>query len=198
MSELQDIAVQINTCEDCQLSRNRTCAVPGEGSETADLMFIGEAPGFREDQQGRPFIGPAGQLLEQLLGQVGMQRKDVYITNMVKCRPTDNRDPFPGEIQACSKYLDRQIELVQPKVIVTLGRHSLGRFFPKETISKARGRARNVGDVTVFPVYHPAAALRQQSLKDILEKDFQRLPELLRQPPEPDSAGQDDQQLSMF
>jgi uracil-DNA glycosylase family 4 len=198
LSELEEISAQISACEDCQLSRTRTYTVPGEGSETADIMFIGEAPGFREDQQGRPFIGPAGQLLEQLLGQIGMQRKDVYITNMVKCRPTDNRDPFPGEIQACSKYLDRQIEIVQPKVIVTLGRHSLARFFPKETISKARGRARNVGDITVFPVYHPAAALRQQSLKGILEKDFERLPELLHKPPAPESQEQDEQQLSMF
>ena len=198
MSELQDVAETIQSCEDCPLSRGRTHAVPGEGSETASVMFIGEAPGFWEDQQGRPFVGPAGKLLDQLLARVGMKRSDVYITNMVKCRPADNRDPYPGELQACAKHLDRQIELIQPKVIVTLGRHSLARFFPKETISKARGKARNVGNVTVFPVYHPAAALRQESLKEVLEKDFERLPELVRRPPEAESQEQDSQQLPMF
>ncbi len=198
MSELQDVAETIQSCEDCPLSRGRTQAVPGEGSETANVMFIGEAPGFWEDQQGRPFVGPAGKLLDQLLAGVGMKRSDVYITNMVKCRPADNRDPYPGELQACAKHLDRQIELIQPNVIVTLGRHSLARFFPKETIGKARGKARNVGNVTVFPVYHPAAALRQESLKEVLEKDFERLPELVRRPPEAESQEQESQQLPMF
>jgi len=161
-------------------------------------MFIGEAPGYHEDQQGRPFVGPAGQFLDQLLQTAGLRREDVYITNMVKCRPPDNRDPYPGEIQACKKYLDRQLELLNPRVVVTLGRHSLARFFPKETISKARGKARRVGEVVVFPMYHPAAALHQPSLRPIIEEDVQRLPALLTAPPPAAEPAGGSQQLSMF
>ena len=196
MSPLEELAQQIRQCTDCPLSRHRTTAVPGEGSETAAIMFIGEAPGFHEDQQGRPFVGAAGQFLNDLLRGIGLRREDVYITNMVKCRPPNNRDPFPGEVQACGKYLDRQLEIIRPKVVVTLGRHSLAKFFPKESISKARGKARRVGEVIVYPIYHPAAALHQQSLRRTIEEDFQRLPSLLRQPlPQEAPAGQ---QLSMF
>ena len=199
MSELQQLAGQIRTCMDCNLSQHRTRAVPGEGPEDADLMFIGEGPGYNEDQQGRPFVGQAGQYLEELLASIGFSRDEVYITNMVKCRPPNNRDPFPGEIQACSKYLDVQIKLVQPRVIVTLGRHSLGKFLPGETIGKTHGKPRQVGNLIVYPIYHPAAALRQHTLRTVLEQDFQAIPSLLQgdlpleKPEEPKAK-----QISMF
>ena len=199
MSELQQLAGQIRTCMDCNLSQHRTRAVPGEGPEEADLMFIGEGPGYNEDQQGRPFVGQAGQYLEELLASIGFSRDEVYITNMVKCRPPNNRDPFPGEIQACSKYLDVQIKLVQPRVIVTLGRHSLGKFLPGETIGKTHGKPRQVGNLIVYPIYHPAAALRQHTLRTVLEQDFQAIPSLLQgdlpleKPEEPKAK-----QISMF
>ena len=199
MSELQQLAGQISSCMDCNLSQHRTRAVPGEGPENADLMFIGEGPGYNEDQQGRPFVGQAGRYLEELLDSIGFSRNDVYITNMVKCRPPNNRDPFPGEVQACSKYLDVQIKLVLPKVIVTLGRHSLGKFLPGETISKNHGKPRQIGNLIVYPIYHPAAALRQHTLRTVLEQDFQAIPSLLQgdlpleKPEEPKSR-----QISMF
>ena len=198
MDTLETLGQQVNVCTDCPLSQGRTHAVPGEGSGKAGVMLIGEAPGYNEDQQGRPFVGPAGQFLDQLLQAAGLRREDVYITNMVKCRPPNNRDPFPGEIQACKKYLDRQVELLKPRVVVTLGRHSLARFFPKETISKARGRPRQAEGLTVFPMYHPAAALHQQSLQRIIEEDFLRLPSLLTDEPAPQEAGDGGQQLTMF
>ena len=198
MSELQEIARQIHSCFDCRLSQGRTETVPGEGPEQANLMFIGEAPGYNEDKQGRPFVGAAGQLLEQLLASIGLTREQVFITNMVKCRPPNNRDPFPGEIAACSKYLDRQIELLRPKVVVTLGRHSLAKFLPGESIGKVRGKPRRHGNVTLYPMYHPAAALHQQSLRRVIEDDFKAIPALLsgRASPQPDEPSA--QQLSMF
>ena len=179
MSAFDDLVQRIHSCTLCTLSQKRTNAVPGEGSESAEIMFIGEGPGFYEDQQGRPFVGPSGQLLEELLASIGLERKDVYITNMVKCRPPNNRDPLPGEVRSCEPYLDRQIELIGPRVVVTLGRHSLSKFFPGETISKARGTPRKWNGMTVYPIYHPAAALRNPSLRSILEADFRILPSLL-------------------
>ena len=204
MSELEELAKAISICTNCPLNKGRTHAVPGEGPESAQVVFIGEGPGFREDQQGRPFVGPAGQFLEELLRSIGMERKDVYITNMVKCRPPDNRDPFPGEIEACKKWLDRQLELINPKVVVTLGRHSLTKFFPKESISRARGRARKINGITYFPMYHPAAALHQQSLRQTIQDDFKALPGLIAlsdsnvPTPGASSESQDSEQLSMF
>ena len=193
---------QIHACTRCSLSEKRTNAVPGEGSPSADIMFIGEGPGFYEDRDGRPFVGPAGQFLEQLLASIDLRRQDVYITNMVKCRPPNNRDPLPGEIRACQPYLDSQIDLISPKVIVTLGRFSFAKLFPGEAISKARGRPRRWRDVTVYPMYHPAAALHNPSLRPVIEGDFGRLPSLLDQvvgEPAPESApAQDAKQLSMF
>jgi len=159
-TDLQSIDHAVHACTNCALSEQRTKAVPGEGASNAGIMFIGEGPGYHEDRQGRPFVGPAGQLLDKLLASIGLKRADVYITNMVKCRPPSNRDPFPGEIQACSGYLDAQVKLIAPRVIVTLGRHSFGRFFPSESISKARGKARTWKGQTIFPIYHPAAAGR--------------------------------------
>ena len=128
MDSLAQIALEVSTCTDCPLSENRTRAVPGEGPEDAEIMLIGEAPGFNEDQQGRPFVGAAGRVLEQLLASIDLRREDVYITNTVKCRPSNNRDPLPGEMAACRRYLDRLMEVMSPKVVVTLGRHSLTAF----------------------------------------------------------------------
>ena len=198
MSELQEIARQINSCFDCVLSQGRTEVVPGEGPEQANLMFIGEAPGYNEDKQGRPFVGAAGQFLEQMLASIGLTREQVFITNMVKCRPPNNRDPLPDEIAACSKYLDRQIELIQPKVVVTLGRHSLTKFLPGESIGKVHGKPRRHGNVTLYPMYHPAAALHQQSLRSVIEDDFKAIPALLSGSPSPQPEEPSAQQLSMF
>jgi DNA polymerase len=182
MSEYDELVHQIQHCTLCSLSGKRTKAVPGEGDLAADFLFIGEGPGFNEDQQGRPFVGPAGRLLEELLASIGMKREDVYITNMVKCRPPNNREPLPGEIEACKPYLDRLIELIGPKVVVTLGSYSLARFFPGEPIGKARGRPRRWNGILIYPVYHPAAALRNGSLRSALESDFSRLPSILQDP----------------
>ena len=199
MLDLQQVASRIHNCFDCDLSQSRTKAVPGEGPKDADLMFIGEGPGFNEDQQSRPFVGAAGQYLEELLAQIDINRNSVFITNMVKCRPPNNRDPFPGEIEACSKYIDEQIRLVSPKVIVTLGRHSLGKFLPGETIGKVHGKPKQIGNLIVYPIYHPAAALRRHSLRLVLENDFQLIPSLLRGDIENESNdNHKSQQLSLF
>jgi len=144
-------------------------------------MFIGEAPGFHEDQQGRPFVGAAGQFLEELLELVGLKREEVFIANVIKCRPPGNRDPLPEEIEACKPFLDRQIELIQPKLVVTLGRFSMARAFPKARISRVHGQPRKVGGVIYYPMYHPAAALHQPSLRRTVEEDMRRIPELLQQ-----------------
>lgn len=199
MTELEALADRVSACTLCPLSQGRTKAVPGEGSSNPQLMFIGEAPGFHEDRQGRPFVGPAGQFLEQLLASIGLKRQDVYITNMVKCRPPNNREPLPGEIEACRPYLDEQIELLKPKVIVTLGRHSLAKFFPKETISKVRGKSRRWNDITIFPMYHPAAALHQNNLRSTIENDIKTLPSILKEAQAPPQEQKTEaQQLSMF
>lgn len=197
MDNLDQIGGEISTCTDCALSRNRTRAVPGEGPSDAEIVLVGEAPGFNEDQQGRPFVGAAGHLLEELLSHAGLSRGQVFITNTVKCRPLNNRDPLPGEMAACRKYLDRQMEVISPKVIVTLGRYSLASYLPGEAIGKARGRPRNINGTIVYPIYHPAAALRQHALRKVIEEDMQKLPELLRAAPQP-QEGPQEEQLSMF
>lgn len=184
MDSLEEVARAVRACTNCPLYRGRTNAVPGEGNPQADLMFIGEGPGFHEDRQGRPFVGPAGQLLEGLLASIGTNRDEVFIANMVKCRPPDNRDPQPAEIAACSGYLERQIELVDPRIIVTLGRFSLGRFFPGESITRARGRLRQKDGRMIFPVLHPAAALRRPELRSTLVQDFRAIAAALEHPPE--------------
>ena len=180
MNSLQEIARLVERCTDCPLSRSRTNSVPGEGPADAEIMFIGEGPGYHEDRQGRPFVGPAGQFLEGLLASIGTGRERVFIANMVKCRPPENRDPLPAEIAACSKYLDRQIELVNPRLIVTLGRFSLGRFFPGESISRARGKVREKDGRYIYPVMHPAAALYRQELRATIIEDFKAIPSILR------------------
>jgi len=181
VSELEALASEVAECTRCLLHRGRTKAVPGEGPEDADIMFIGEAPGFHEDQQGRPFVGAAGRFLEELLDRIGLKREDVFIANVIKCRPPGNRDPLPEEIEACEPFLDRQIELIQPKLVVTLGRFSMARAFPKARISRIHGQPRKVGGVLYYPMYHPAAALHQPSLRSTIEEDMSRIPELIEQ-----------------
>ena len=206
MADLLALHQQIHTCQECALHRARTNAVPGEGAPNASLMFIGEGPGFNEDRQGRPFVGPAGQFLDELLLSIGLKREDVFITNMVKCRPPNNRDPFPGEISSCSRYLDAQIDSIKPAVIVPLGRHALARWFPRDSISKVRARPRVFDGITIFPLYHPAAALHNGALRATIEADFAKLGALLREREAHGTPIEDDaqdeaggsQQLSMF
>jgi len=191
------------TCQECGLAKGRTRVVPGEGPEPAEIMFIGEAPGFHEDRQGRPFVGPAGQFLEELLGLVGLRRDQVYIGNVVKCRPPNNRDPLPTEIAACKHWLDAQIRLVNPQIIVTLGRYSMARWFPGQSISKVHGRPVERDGVLIFPMYHPAAALHQNSLRAAIEEDMRKLPDLLEKVGQKRASAQEPQaaqfqQLSLF
>ena len=180
MDNLEQVAHRIRNCVDCPLSGGRTNAVPGEGDPKAVVMFIGEGPGFQEDRQGRPFVGPAGKLLDSLLASINTSREDVFIANMVKCRPPENRDPAPTELAACTKYLDRQIELVDPKLIVTLGRFAFGRYFPGEGITKARGQLREKDGRKIFPVLHPAAVLRRDELRPTMIDDFKAISEILK------------------
>ncbi len=179
MSELETLADQIRKCTLCPLHQGRTQAVPGEGPEDAEIMFIGEAPGFHEDRQGRPFVGASGQFLDELLQSIGLDRAKVYITNVIKCRPPGNRDPLPEEIEACRPYLDRQLEIIRPKMVVTLGRFSMARYFPNARISRIHGKPKKIGGVLYYPMYHPAAALHQPSLRRTVEEDMKRIPELL-------------------
>ncbi|HEX8600672.1 MAG TPA: uracil-DNA glycosylase [Chloroflexia bacterium] len=176
LSGMRELEVQVRTCQLCRLAKTRTNAVPGEGYVRTDVMFIGEGPGYHEDKQGRPFVGQAGNFLNELLALAGLQRERVYITNVVKCRPPNNRDPEPDEKLACAPYLERQIALINPKVIVTLGRHSMSRFFPGERISQIHGTARVVDGRLCVAMYHPAAGLHQASLADIIRDDFRKLP----------------------
>ncbi|MDQ2654954.1 MAG: uracil-DNA glycosylase [Chloroflexota bacterium] len=176
---LDEIAAEIRVCTRCELHRTRTNSVPGEGPADARIMFIGEAPGWNEDQQGRPFVGAAGKFLEELLGAAGLKRSDVFITNVVKSRPPGNRDPLPDEIAACAPFLQRQIDAIDPDVIVTLGRFSMAKWFPGERISKIHGQPKKDGKRLIVPMYHPAAALHQQALKATILEDFAKLPRIL-------------------
>ncbi|MFC1905374.1 uracil-DNA glycosylase family protein [Chloroflexota bacterium] len=198
MSTLTDLYAAIEQCHECELARRRTRAVPGEGPENASLLFIGEAPGWHEDQQGRPFVGPAGQFLEQLLASIELKREQVYIANVIKCRPPGNRDPLPGEIQTCSKWLDRQIELIKPKIIVTLGRYSMARYFPNESISKVHGKGKRQGDIIYYAMYHPAAALHQGSLRKVIESDMLKIPEILAETEKITNGEAEVKQLNLF
>ncbi|GBD23240.1 hypothetical protein HRbin29_00900 [bacterium HR29] len=177
---IEQLEREVRSCTRCALAATRTNAVPGEGPVTAEVMFIGEAPGANEDRLGRPFVGQAGAFLDELLAAAGLRRSEVYICNVLKCRPPGNRDPLPGEIEACRDYLDRQIAIVDPLVIVTLGRYSMARFFPNQSISKIHGKARQVGTRWYVPMYHPAAALHQQSLRETIVEDFRALADVLR------------------
>ena len=200
--ELHRVVAEVRACTDCKLHLSRKLAVPGEGPSDADLIFIGEGPGFHENEQGRPFVGAAGRFLEELLAGIGLRREQVFICNVVKCRPPGNRDPLPEEIQACAKFLERQIQAVNPRVVVTLGRFSMARFFPSARISEVHGKGRIVNGRLVVPMYHPAAALHQPSLRREVEEDFTRLPELIaRSKPSTPAEGEPPvppQQLSLF
>ncbi len=203
---LEQVAEEIKVCARCPLSQSRTIAVPGEGPANADIMFIGQGPGFHEDQSGRPFVGAAGNFLAEMLHEIGLERSDVFITNVVKCRPPGNRDPQPEEIAACSAYLERQIELINPKVIVTLGRYSMARWFPSARISRIHGQARQVGSRLIVAMFHPAAALHQPSLQETVRADFRKLPGFVQQAqqgtPSASQDAEDDvnrfEQLSLF
>lgn len=199
--DLKTIAAEVNVCIKCKLHVGRKKAVPGEGPGDADIMFIGEGPGFHENEQGRPFVGAAGKFLEELLGYIGLKREQVFICNVVKCRPPGNRDPEPDELKACADYLERQIKAINPKVIVTLGRYSMDRFFPGAKISSVHGQARKVDGRLVVAMFHPAAALHQPSLKQSVIEDFKKLPALIATaekapPPKPEEP--ESTQLSLF
>lgn len=182
--ELEKIAKRVGKCTRCPLYKKATNPVPGEGNPKAKVMFIGEGPGYWEDQKGRPFVGQAGKLLDKLLASIKLSRKEVFIGNMVKHRPPGNRDPLPEEIEACQPFLDEQIEIINPKIIVTLGRFSMAKFLPDEKISQIHGQARFVNwkgkKLIVLPMYHPAAALRRGEIMRQIEEDFQKIPQLLR------------------
>jgi uracil-DNA glycosylase family 4 len=176
---IKQVAQEVTVCQKCQLHFGRKRAVPGEGPTNSKIMFIGEGPGFYENEQGRPFVGAAGKFLEELLAGIGMRREQVFIGNVVKCRPPGNRDPLPEEIEACASYLDRQIAAINPQIIVTLGRYSMAKFLPNAKISAVHGQSYQMNGRLVVPMYHPAAALHQPSLKADIERDFARLPELI-------------------
>lgn len=190
VSELTQVHKQVEVCTRCDLWQSRTRAVPGAGDPEARLMFVGEGPGYHEDRQGLPFVGAAGRLLDSLLEGIGLDRADVFITNVVKCRPPGNRDPLPEELEACAPYLARQLELIAPRIVATLGRISMGRFLgPEATISRVHGQPRRIGGRIVMPLFHPAAALRQERYRVALEEDFQKLRRLLDETDAVDAAG---------
>lgn len=203
---LEKIAAEVAQCTKCPLHRSRNKVVPGEGPVDAEIVFIGEGPGFHEDQSGRPFVGAAGNFLNELLEQIGLRREDVFIGNVIKCRPPGNRDPESQEIAACKEFLDRQIEAIDPEVIVTLGRFSMARWFPSARISRIHGQPRQFGARLIVPMYHPAAALHQPSLRETVQNDFRKLPEFVEQSKKGRQQGQGDaeetpdefQQLSLF
>ena len=198
MSALSELYKEIALCRECEIAKYRTKVVPGEGPDGAEIMFIGEAPGWHEDQQGRPFVGPAGLYLDELLASINLKREQVYIANIIKCRPQGNRDPLPAEILNCRKWLDRQIELICPKMIVTLGRYSMAMFFPGKSIGKIHGTAQRQDNVIYYAMYHPAAALHQQSLRQTIGADMLKIPSLLGQTEAVPEAKQEPKQLTMF
>ena len=178
---LELIGADVRACRLCKLCEKRTRGVPGEGHPNAEVMFIGEGPGFHEDEQGRPFVGAAGQLLTEMLGKIGLRREDVFITNVVRCRPPGNRDPLPDELQACDTYTQRQIAVLNPKLIVTLGRYSMARFIGQGPMRDLHGRTRDWNGITCLAMYHPAAILRTPTveMRRIYEEDFRKIPGLL-------------------
>jgi len=196
------VAQEVRACTQCKLHLSRKNAVPGEGPAEAEILFVGEGPGFHENEQGRPFVGAAGKFLEELLATIGMSREQVFICNVVKCRPPGNRDPLPEEIEACAAYLERQLLAVNPRLVVTLGRFSMGRYFPGAKISEIHGKPRQAEGRLIVPMYHPAAALHQPSLRRIVEQDFARIPAYLEQAsrlvPVDDKPDEAPEQLSLF
>ncbi len=201
MSKLQELVRQIQNCQKCRLAEGRTHAVPGTGPEHADIMFVGEAPGFHEDQQGIPFVGAAGNYLDELLASINLSRDKVYIANILKCRPPNNRDPQQDEIDACQPYLDKQIELIEPKMIVTLGRFAMRLAWQDVRISRIHGRPKRIGDIVYYPIFHPAAALHQPKYRSMIEQDFAKIPEILadtRAVEESERPEQPPEQMSLF
>src|SRR5437763_5532670 len=198
---LRALAADINACTACPLHRSARQGVPGEGSGESGIFFLGEAPGYNEDVQGRPFVGAAGQLLDELLAGIGLDRSKVFITNVVRHRPPENRDPLPDEVAACDVWLRRHLGVLQPRVIVTLGRHAMYKFFPAESISRIHGKARAHDGLVIFPIYHPAAALHQPALRAALQADFAALAQLLaREAPAAKAAPQEKtaDQMTLF
>ena len=179
--QLAKLAKEISACKKCPLHETRKMPVPGDGPANAEIMFIGEGPGFHENEQGHPFVGAAGKFLGQLLAQANVTRADVFIANVVKCRPPGNRDPQPGELSACDEHLEAQIRIVNPSIIVTLGRFSMAKFIPDVKISAVHGQMRKVGERYVIPMFHPAAALHQPQLKPSILGDFAKLPDQLNE-----------------
>lgn len=177
---LKQVEAEVHGCPKCPLALTRTNAVPGHGNYSSLVIFVGEGPGFEEDKQGKPFVGRSGRFLTENLERIGLQREDVFITNVVKCRPPENRDPTTEEIAACSDYLTRQILLINPRIIVTLGRHSMCRWLPGASITRIHGQIKNIGRGRVLlPMFHPAAALRSDTWRVEFEKDFLVLPRLI-------------------
>lgn len=184
LNAIEKFEQQVKICSLCELSTTRTNVVPGEGNFNAEVVLIGEGPGKNEDEQGRPFVGAAGNFLNEMIAAAKMKREDVYIANVVKCRPPGNRDPFPNEKTACKNWLNQQISIIQPKVLVLLGKHSLNEFLPSTRISEVHGRVLRkefppFGKIVFFPCYHPAAALYNGGLRETLLKDFAKIPKLL-------------------
>jgi DNA polymerase len=201
------IAKEVSSCQKCALYRSRKLSVPGEGPVNSEIMFIGEGPGFHENEQGRPFVGAAGTFLNELLAEAGLKRSEVWIGNVVKCRPPGNRDPLPEELAACNGYLERQMTVINPKIIITLGRYSMGKFMPGVKISQVHGQMRRVDGRFVIAMFHPAAALHQAALKPAILKDFSQLPNLLEQaraalkrtvPEIPEGPKEEPKQLNLF
>jgi len=184
---LEQVAAEVRVCRRCRLHEQRTNAVPGEGHPSTEVLVVGEGPGLNEDRQGRPFVGPAGAFLDELLRTIGWRRDEIFITNVVKCRPPGNRDPAPDEVAACAPFLRRQVEILEPALIVTLGRHSMARFMPGAKIGAVHGTVQpapsgsGADGALVFAMYHPAAALHQPALKSIVEQDMAKLPAILEE-----------------
>ena len=198
MLTLERIADSVIRCSLCPLQATRTHAVPGEGSARSGIVLLGEGPGYHEDQQGRPFVGASGNLLNELIMSINLKRSDLFITNIVKCRPPNNRDPSGEEISTCSSHLNHQLSVIKPSVVMTLGRHALSKFFPKELISKVRGEVRqSPNGYKILPTYHPAAILRNPALRPIVEQDFKMLVEIANQERQNDDTPEP-RQLPMF
>ncbi len=204
---LAQIAQEVAVCQKCALYHSRKKAVPGEGPADTEIMFIGEGPGFHENEQGRPFVGAAGQFLDELLARAGLKRPEVWIGNVVKCRPPGNRDPLPEELAACNEYLERQIAAINPKIIITLGRYSMAKYMPGAKVSAVHGQMRRAGDRFIVAMFHPAAALHQAALKPAILNDFAQLPKLLEQaraalkhllPAQPGEPQEEPKQLKLF
>lgn len=198
--ELEKVAREIRSCQKCPLYQKATKPVPGGPNPKAEIVFIGEAPGYWEDQKGEPFVGPAGNLLNQLLKEIGLERKDVFICNILKHRPPNNRDPLPSEIKTCAPYLKKQLLIIKPKIIITLGRFAMNYFIPSAYISRTHGKPLKITwesiDLLIVPMYHPAAALRSGEVMKQLKEDFLKIPETINQ--EGDQKIKEAEQKALF